>query len=75
MVYRLLYRSVELLREGKIKAVSPLKVFPASDISQAFRYFSQSSRIGKVAVSFEQELNIPVSRRRSMISHTIEMLY
>ncbi|TAQ88229.1 hypothetical protein B7494_g3462 [Chlorociboria aeruginascens] len=67
---RLLYRSVELLREGKVKVISPLKVFPASEIIQAFRYFSQSSRMGKVAVSFEQAATIPVvpSKFRSSFS-------
>ena len=49
---RLLTESIELFREGTVKHCSPLEVFGASEIVQAFRYFSLGTRMGKVAVSF-----------------------
>ncbi|KAL9107955.1 MAG: hypothetical protein Q9187_008355 [Circinaria calcarea] len=52
--HRLLKRTIELLRTNKIRAISPLKVFSAAEVGQAFRYFSLGTRIGKVAVSFEE---------------------
>lgn len=44
---------MELYRQGKIKAVAPLKVFDVSEVIQAVRYFALGSRMGKVAVSLE----------------------
>jgi hypothetical protein len=44
---------MELYRTGQITAIEPLKTFDVSDVVQAFRYFGLSTRLGKVAVSFE----------------------
>lgn len=44
---------MKLYREKKIKAVGPLKVFDVSEITQAYRYFGLGNRMGKVAVSLE----------------------
>ena len=46
---------MRLYRDSKIKAFDPLKVFGASDISQAFRHFSGKNRMGKIAISFEDD--------------------
>ena len=50
---RLGRRVLELYRAGKITAVKPLKVFDVSDIVSAIRYFSSTTRMGKVAISLE----------------------
>ena len=50
---QLLTESMELIRTGTVKPCSPLEIFGASDIVQAFRHFSLGTRMGKVAVSFE----------------------
>ena len=44
-----------LYREEKIMPSEPLKVFDISETTQAFRYFSSRSRMGKVAINLEQE--------------------
>ncbi len=62
MFARLLHRSINLIRSGHVKVIAPLKIFPASEIVQAFRYFSSSKRMGKVAISFEKNKTIPVSQ-------------
>jgi len=51
---RLLEETISLYRQGKIKAINPLKVFDISEITQAYRYFSTGTRIGKVAISLEK---------------------
>ena len=50
---RLLNESLSAMREGHMKPVKPLQVFDVSEITQAFRQFSLGSRMGKIAVSFE----------------------
>lgn len=52
---KLLREVMSLYRDGKIKAFDPLRVFAASEISQAFRHFSSKDRIGKIAISFEND--------------------
>ena len=52
---RLLTETLDLLRDRKIKPVEPLQTFSVSEVSEAFRYFSGGNRLGKVAVSFEDE--------------------
>jgi len=44
-----------LYRDGKIKAFDPLRVFDAANVSQAFRHFSGKNRMGKIAISFEDD--------------------
>ncbi|KAI0179744.1 polyketide synthase [Hypoxylon sp. FL1284] len=50
---KLLVKSMELIRNGTAKPCFPIKEFPASEITQAFRHFSLGFRIGKVVVSFQ----------------------
>lgn len=47
-----------LSRDGKITAFDPLKVFEAAEISQAFRHFSGKNRMGKIAISFEDDASM-----------------
>ena len=49
----LLCESLSLFRANSTSTNTPLKVFGIEDITQAFRYFSSPSRLGKIAVSFE----------------------
>jgi len=58
----LVAETMSLYRQKKIKAVDPLKVFDVSEITQAYRYFGLGNRMGKVAVSLENDESvIPVS--------------
>lgn len=50
---KLLDQVMALYREGAIAAFDPLKVVDVSETSQAFRYFSSRSRMGKVAINLE----------------------
>lgn len=44
---------MSLYRNGKIKAIQPMKTYDVSEAAQAFRYLSSSTRIGKIAVSLK----------------------
>jgi NADP-dependent 3-hydroxy acid dehydrogenase YdfG len=52
---QLLSESLELVRSGVVRPCHPIETFPASRVSDAFKYFTLGTRIGKVAVSFEDE--------------------
>ncbi|KAI1416669.1 putative polyketide synthase [Hypoxylon sp. FL1857] len=47
--------TMQLYRDHEIQAIQPRVVFDVSDITQAFRFFSQPSRVGKVTVSMENQ--------------------
>ena len=44
---------LEMYRSAQISAIEPLKIFDVSQTTDAFRYFSSKSRMGKVAISLE----------------------
>ncbi|KAJ5635342.1 polyketide synthase-nonribosomal peptide synthetase [Penicillium longicatenatum] len=54
----LLAETLSLYRQKKIKAIEPLKVFDVSEITQAYRYFGLGSRIGKIAISLENDASL-----------------
>ncbi|KAK8070927.1 putative polyketide synthase [Apiospora hydei] len=58
--YGLIAESLELYRAGKVKA-PPIATFDVSDIAQAYRYFNNKDRVGKVVVSMENpKSRVPV---------------
>ncbi|KAK7954812.1 polyketide synthase [Apiospora saccharicola] len=50
--YGLVAESLELYRAGKVKA-PPIATFDISEIGQAYRYFNNKDRVGKVVISME----------------------
>ncbi|TGJ85285.1 hypothetical protein E0Z10_g3506 [Xylaria hypoxylon] len=61
----LLRQSLALIRDGVAKPCFPIRTFPASDITRAFRHFALGTRIGKVTVSFADDTDqILVKPRR-----------
>ena len=65
MLYsELLHDAIELFRRTRLFQIETT-CFPLSRVSDAFQYFSNRSRIGKVAVSFEDtHVQIPLVPRR-----------
>ncbi|KAK7906576.1 hypothetical protein PG985_016313 [Apiospora marii] len=58
---RLLGETLDLYRAGKIRA-PPMKVFPATELAQAYRYFGNKDRVGKVVISLENpRARVPVA--------------
>ena len=55
MSHRLLYSVLSLHLQGRLKQVSPVKLFPISQTLQAFRFLQDTTRIGKVAISVSTE--------------------
>ncbi|KAI0436975.1 hypothetical protein F4803DRAFT_571702 [Xylaria telfairii] len=52
---------MKYLREGKIRPLEPMALFPATQVSAAFAEFANPHRIGKVVVSFSPTTSSPVS--------------
>ncbi|CAD6448954.1 f397abe9-75d8-410a-8065-48fb1933f1d7 [Sclerotinia trifoliorum] len=57
---------IQYYRDGKIQLLPNTSVFPASEISQAFKQFAMKNRIGRVVVSFDTEKINFVAKRKSM---------
>ena len=58
---KLLTESCAFIRSGMAKPCLPIEIFDASNVTQAFRQFALSTRMGKVVVSFEDgSSTIPV---------------
>ncbi|KAL2194014.1 KR domain-containing protein, partial [Corynascus similis CBS 632.67] len=49
----LLAETMSLYRQGKIKAIQPMRISDVSEITQAYRYFDLGNHIGKIAISLE----------------------
>ncbi|KAK6210523.1 hypothetical protein LQW54_006131 [Pestalotiopsis sp. IQ-011] len=57
---RLMVETLQLYRGGEIQAL-PMKVFDITQVSQAYRYFGKSDRIGKVVISMaDPQTLVPV---------------
>jgi len=74
----LLKSTMSLYRSGDIIPIDPLKVFDASEVVQAFRYFALATRVGKIAVSFKNPQSqipvVPIKFRTSFYSHKSYLL-
>lgn len=65
----LIAESLDLYRAGKVKP-PPIKVFDVSEIAQAYRYFNNKDRVGKVVVSMENPGSlVPVRSTRRLLNH------
>ena len=49
--------ALELYRTGAVKPV-PIKTFDVSEITSAYRQFSQRDRVGKIVISMENPQSI-----------------
>lgn len=54
---------MELYRAKKIGDIRPLEVFDISKLTEALRFFSSRNRMGKVAISLENDQSIIQVRR------------
>lgn len=52
----------DLLQEGHIRPIFPIKIFSFEDIPSAFRYMRSANHIGKIVISNSgnDEINVPV---------------
>ena len=58
---RLMVETLELYRAGKIQS-PPIKVFDVTQLSQAYRFFANKDRVGKVVISMEDpQALVPVA--------------
>ncbi|KAI1771743.1 polyketide synthase [Hypoxylon cercidicola] len=58
---RLMVETLELYRAKEI-APLPMKVFPVTQVAEAYRYFANKDRVGKVVISMEDaQARVPVA--------------
>ncbi|EAQ86894.1 hypothetical protein CHGG_08147 [Chaetomium globosum CBS 148.51] len=63
-----------LLKEGAVKPVSPVKVFPAGEVESAFRLMQSGQHVGKIVLSFEDgQQMIPLWRPRSPAEPVVQL--
>ena len=57
---RILGDIIQLFHEKKLKGAQPLRIYPLSQLKDAFRFIQSGKSIGKLVVEIEQEDIIPV---------------
>lgn len=60
MVQKLLQDCFSLLEKGKVHPVSPLTIFPISDIEAAFRQVQQGKHLGKIILQADEGCMVKV---------------
>ncbi|KAL4861076.1 hypothetical protein BDV12DRAFT_204384 [Aspergillus spectabilis] len=61
----LIARVMELLRNGSLDPIQPLKAFNICEMASAFHYFNNTGRMGKIVLSFEDQAQmLPVVKER-----------
>jgi len=63
--------ALELSRAGAVKPV-PIKTFDVSEITQAYRFFSQKNRVGKVGIDAESEKHRSGTKSLSPLKLTVD---
>jgi NADPH:quinone reductase-like Zn-dependent oxidoreductase len=60
---RILAELFDLIRDGHVKPIAPIKLFPLDDIPAAFRFMRGGKHIGKIVVSSgpDAKVEVPVS--------------
>ncbi len=76
--YRKMKQVLQMYRQGHIKP-PPIKVFDASKIGEAYRYFSLRERIGKVIESLENpamqiQVGPPYHRRSDLWNILVSLI-
>ncbi|KAH6638603.1 polyketide synthase [Truncatella angustata] len=72
---RLMAETLELYRANEISPL-PMKVFDASQVAQAYRYFANKDRVGKVVISMEDpHVGVPVAPARYLSIFSPEKVY
>ncbi|PLB49359.1 putative polyketide synthase [Aspergillus steynii IBT 23096] len=67
---------LELLQEGKIQPIRPLKVMPASEVEQAFRHMQQGLHMGKIVVQMtERSSSLQVAKSRQKVTFDPDTAY
>lgn len=75
LVQELFQGMMALVRDGKLHPAQPMKVYPVSEITQAFRYLQSGKNTGKAVVEYHQDDLVTVSftslDRRHFISPSL----
>ncbi|MCJ1264132.1 hypothetical protein MMC22_004003 [Lobaria immixta] len=66
---RLISRMFDLIANGRIKPIAPMKIYSFSEIVDAMRYMRGGSHIGKIVISdgHERDIEVPTRAARSVL--------
>ena len=67
---RLLNRIMEFCQQRKLRPITPMKVFEAANVEEAFRYMQKGQHIGKIVVTISQDqesLEAEPARRETVL--------
>ncbi|KAK5997537.1 Highly reducing polyketide synthase gloL [Cladobotryum mycophilum] len=59
LLIKLMTQVLKYYSEGHIKPIAPITIFPARDISDAFRYMQSGKHIGKIVVTMPEDASNP----------------
>ncbi|CAG8947510.1 unnamed protein product [Penicillium salamii] len=66
VLQKTIYHALKCLQEGKLRPVRPVKVFPAKDIAQAFRYMHTGKHMGRIVIQMpESPHGLPATKVRN----------
>lgn len=60
-------RTLEFFRQGKLRALRPVKSFGAGDAKKAFRYLQDGQHMGKVVLEMSTDLSEPEVKVKTQI--------
>ncbi|KAI0889325.1 fatty acid synthase S-acetyltransferase [Annulohypoxylon maeteangense] len=68
LMTRLIQSTLELYEKGAITSIQPLKIFPATETADAFRYMQKGQHIGRIGISLrnspeDRGINFETSKR------------
>lgn len=55
ITYRLMNQCMDYYKQGFIKPIRPVKVFPAESVKEAFHYMQKGKHIGKILITIPKE--------------------
>ncbi|KAF3402032.1 Polyketide synthase-nonribosomal peptide synthetase [Penicillium rolfsii] len=72
----LLNQVIDLYRAGRIAKIDPIRIFDISEINSGLRHFSSRARMGKVAISLEDDsTTIPVQTLKYRTTFSAKKTY
>lgn len=60
---------MRLLKEGQIRELSPVQVYPLSEIEDAFRYMQGGTHSGKIVIEPQPDDIVPVSTKKYLLKY------
>ena len=76
-IANLIFRTFDLVANGHIKPIAPIKIYPFSEIVDAFRYMRGGSHVGKIVISdgLKRDIEVPTRAGRPVLDLRDDVSY